>query len=280
MGTVSNTLFFPRALPPSRTSKNRLSSDSLSVCESRHSSNQPPVQATAEQGNQENSGEHHSAVTNRIPTPPPETAEGRFVPPRTGGSGLPPSSPLPTSGVGTPISPARFQIEKESPPFHPAHLRRILVPTDFSDPALKSLEYAVALCQSLGIDGPEVILLHAVEPLPYPDEFGLGMRLNSLPLEPWKARLEELSSAHVPPSLRGSTHVRLGIPFQVICETAKSEEIDLLVIATHGHTGIRRLLLGSTTEKVVRHAPCPVLVVREREHDFVHPDPFPEKPKA
>jgi len=59
----------------------------------------------------------------------------------------------------------------------------------------------------------------------------------------------------------GSTSVE-GLPAKPILD------IDLIIIATHGHTGLRHALLGSTAERVVRHAPCPVLTVREREHDF------------
>jgi nucleotide-binding universal stress UspA family protein len=53
-----------------------------------------------------------------------------------------------------------------------------------------------------------------------------------------------------------------GVPFDEIAKEAKAWEADLIVIATHGYTGLKHVLLGSTTERVVRHAPCPVLVVR------------------
>jgi nucleotide-binding universal stress UspA family protein len=52
-------------------------------------------------------------------------------------------------------------------------------------------------------------------------------------------------------------------------ETAKALKMDLIIIATHGHTGLAHVLLGSTTERVVRHAPCPVLVVRGKEREYV-----------
>jgi nucleotide-binding universal stress UspA family protein len=63
--------------------------------------------------------------------------------------------------------------------------------------------------------------------------------------------------------------VRTGTAFLEIAEAAKSLEADLIIIATHGYTGLKHLLLGSTAERVVRSAPCPVLVVREHEHEFV-----------
>jgi nucleotide-binding universal stress UspA family protein len=61
----------------------------------------------------------------------------------------------------------------------------------------------------------------------------------------------------------------VGKPFHEIVAAAKQMEADLIVIATHGHTGFKHAIPGSTAERVVRHAPCPVLVVREREREFV-----------
>jgi nucleotide-binding universal stress UspA family protein len=63
--------------------------------------------------------------------------------------------------------------------------------------------------------------------------------------------------------------VRKGRPHREIVEAARTLKVDLIVISTHGYTGVNRALLGSVTERVVREAPCPVLVVREREHDFI-----------
>jgi universal stress protein A len=66
----------------------------------------------------------------------------------------------------------------------------------------------------------------------------------------------------------GST-VRTGLPAHEIVEAAKESNTDLIVIATHGYTGWKHFCIGSTAERVVRAAPCPVFVVREKEHDFV-----------
>jgi nucleotide-binding universal stress UspA family protein len=65
--------------------------------------------------------------------------------------------------------------------------------------------------------------------------------------------------------------VREGTPFYEIVRYAKEQNIDLIIMGTHGHTGLTHMLLGSVTEKVVRKAPCPVLTVRHPEHEFVHP---------
>lgn len=62
---------------------------------------------------------------------------------------------------------------------------------------------------------------------------------------------------------------RLGTPYEEIVKVAKERGVDLIVIATHGYTGLKHFLLGSTAERVVNVSPCPVLVVRQEERDFV-----------
>ena len=77
-----------------------------------------------------------------------------------------------------------------------------------------------------------------------------------------------------PALLRGAAvvrDVRVGTPFLEIVRYAKETAIDLIVIGTHGRSGLAHVLLGSTAEKIVRKAPCPVLTVRPEGHDFVMP---------
>ena len=69
------------------------------------------------------------------------------------------------------------------------------------------------------------------------------------------------------------TLVRTGSPADEIVDAAKEMGVDLIILSTHGRTGLKHLLLGSMTENVVRRAPCPVLVVREREREFVSTRP-------
>jgi nucleotide-binding universal stress UspA family protein len=73
-------------------------------------------------------------------------------------------------------------------------------------------------------------------------------------------------------NLQVTRAVRHGVPYHEICKYCKEEKIDLIVLATHGRTGLAHLLLGSVTERVVRSSPCPVLTVRHPEHEFVVPD--------
>ena len=85
--------------------------------------------------------------------------------------------------------------------------------------------------------------------------------------DPDAVALQELAS----PDLRIIPQVGEGTPFEEIVRFAREKDIDLIVMGTHGHTGLAHLFLGSVAEKVVRRAPCPVLTVRHPEHEFVHP---------
>ena len=83
------------------------------------------------------------------------------------------------------------------------------------------------------------------------------------------AQLQKLAAAEVPAGLFKESLVGVGVPASEIVQAAKTLAADVIVIATHGRTGLKHVLLGSVVESVVRRAPCPVLVVREREHEFL-----------
>jgi len=74
--------------------------------------------------------------------------------------------------------------------------------------------------------------------------------------------------------------LRNGIPWQEITAAARGLDVDLIVLSTHGDTGMKHIIMGSTAERVVQHAPCLVLVVREREHEFLPTNPGPTGKKA
>jgi universal stress protein A len=139
-------------------------------------------------------------------------------------------------------------------------IKRIIVPTDFSDQSVAALDYAVGLVRSF--PGAEIIIIHVVEPIRHtrliPDV--------SLLLE---QRREE--AAHKIAALekrarrrysRCRSEVHFGIPYEIIGEVAEKLKADLIIIATHGHSGLAHLFLGSVAERVVRLAECPVLTVR------------------
>ncbi len=143
--------------------------------------------------------------------------------------------------------------------------RRILRPTDFSPLAGAALPHAVRLARQCGA---ELVLLHVLSLAalsPFPDISG----------EVW-TRLEREASAAAEGELRKTgaqikrraPHVRVhfllreGVPFEEILRAARRLHCDLIVLATHGRTGVRHMLLGSVAENVVRRPPCPVLSIR------------------
>ncbi|MGB8463311.1 MAG: universal stress protein [Terrimicrobiaceae bacterium] len=88
------------------------------------------------------------------------------------------------------------------------------------------------------------------------------------PIRPIEEDLNALAKRMIEPELLKEALVRVGPAFEEITNVTGDCEADLIVITTHGPTGIRHVVIGSTAERVVRHAPCPVLVVRKREHEF------------
>ena len=147
-------------------------------------------------------------------------------------------------------------------------IRKILVPVDFSEPSTQAVHYARAFADQFG---SQVTLLHVVEPMLYPAELGYvplaTPDLDEQRMGEMKKRLDQIGAV-LRKSAKVETMLRLGRSWREICDVAKSGEYDLLILSTHGYTGIKHALLGSTAERVVRHAPCPVLTVRSDEHDF------------
>ncbi len=143
---------------------------------------------------------------------------------------------------------------------------RILVPIDFSAYSKDALKYAIPFARKFKA---ELILLHVVEPAIYPADFNFGqVGIPSIEDELRGKAVEELTKladSETKRRARSSIMVRVGKPFIEIITVAKEENIDLIIMATHGHSGIEQILFGSTAERVVRKAHCPVLTVRTRE---------------
>ncbi|HUX93479.1 MAG TPA: universal stress protein [Ignavibacteriaceae bacterium] len=148
-------------------------------------------------------------------------------------------------------------------------IEKILVPIDFSDYSKNSLKYAVNFAQQFRA---ELFLIYVVEPVIYPPDFSMGqIAIPTVDLEMDKRAVEELdklAKKEIPSEVKVNTIVKTGKPFIEIIETASDEKIDLIIISTHGHTGMEHILFGSTAEKVVRKAPCPVLTLREPAKGF------------
>lgn len=151
-------------------------------------------------------------------------------------------------------------------------LKKILVATDFSPHAAVALRHAVGLAQAFK---SELVLVNVVEPadmmtqLPPIGESYFSPALIQAQEDYAKQQGEEAVRSCGYPNARFI--IRQGSPFFEILAAAKEENADLIVIGTHGRGAIAHILMGSVAERVVRKAACPVLVVREGEHEFVHP---------
>ena len=143
-------------------------------------------------------------------------------------------------------------------------IERILVPLDLSPASMKALDYAVSLAKQFRA------AIHLVHVYP-PDEASSVPGAGHLLLQSAKAiqRINEeltgIHRKHVDPFRPENCHIRNGRPHHEIIRLARDIDADLIVLATRGHSGLKHLLLGSTAERVVRDAPCPVLVARKRK---------------
>lgn len=142
-------------------------------------------------------------------------------------------------------------------------MKRILHPTDFSDCARRAQDEAVSLVRDLG---GELILLHvAVEGTLFNEGlFGLvdPQKVYDAQRKWAEGALEELASALRLGGVTVRWIVRSGVPVTEIVDVASMERCDLVVMGTHGRSGVDRMLLGSVADRVIRLAPCPVLTVR------------------
>lgn len=153
-------------------------------------------------------------------------------------------------------------------------IKTILVPTDFSETSEVALRYGKSLAQTFGA---ALHVIHVVqEPFAQPWAVeAYGFSLATLQAE-WQrdasARVEGLLSAEERAELNATLTTVLGHPFVEILRYAKEQEVDLIVLGTHGRGPLGHLVMGSVAERVVRKAPCPVLTVRHPQHEFVVPD--------
>lgn len=151
-------------------------------------------------------------------------------------------------------------------------LQRILLPTDFSIHSAAATKYA---CELASRFDAELHLLHLLEThLSSTPEFAMGLALPKYINESRTAAEKSLASVLDPKWSAGRTVIHAvveGSPKAEIVRYARKQDIDLIVLATHGRTGLSHVLMGSVAESVVRTAPCPVLTVRPEGHQFVMP---------
>ena len=145
--------------------------------------------------------------------------------------------------------------------------KRILVPLDFSQCSEKALQYAVPFARQFGA---ELVLVHVVQGYVPLSEFSMGDP-GYVPAHSEETAQKQLCALKetLDKGINSRVLVRVGNPYTQIIATARELGIDLIILSTHGHTGLAHVFLGSTTERVVRRAKCPVLVVRENENEFI-----------
>ena len=149
------------------------------------------------------------------------------------------------------------------------NLKTILVPSDFSECSDEALLYGLELARRFGA---RLHLLHVVQDpatQPWAAE-GFALPLFDV-VEEWQKQAERKLHAAVPDADRDRVTVAsvVATPYAAILAYAAAHEVDLIVMGTHGRSGVSHMLLGSIAERVVRRAPCPVLTVRRPEHGFV-----------
>lgn len=151
-------------------------------------------------------------------------------------------------------------------------IERILLPTDFSDFSKNAMEYAVSLVR---MHKAKLYVLHVIEHI-----FDIsGFYVPHLPVNELYREMEETAKNEIEKFINKKSRegievenmVVSGTPFLEIVRTAREKNIDLIVIATHGRTGLEHVLFGSVAEKVVRKSPCSVFVVKQTGMKFVMP---------
>lgn len=144
-------------------------------------------------------------------------------------------------------------------------IRSILLPTDFSDCGNYALSYAASLARTFGAS---IICVHVIEPMV--PTVGYSGMTEPLPIADISDQLEDSAERELPKLAECEECAGLEIEEVIvhgeaaaeIVRVAKERQVDLIVVSSHGRKGLGRILFGSTAEAVVRHAPCPVLVVK------------------
>ncbi|MDR4506135.1 MAG: universal stress protein [Candidatus Scalindua sp.] len=149
-------------------------------------------------------------------------------------------------------------------------LKKILCPIDHSDCSKEALKYAVSFALR---EEALLYLLHVIDIRTFDEN--LDTITKQMPDDKSIRQLREKLLECVPEEIRSDMKIEAivvqGIPFVEIISAAKQHNVDMLVLGTHGRTGLAHIMLGSVSEKVVRKAPCPVLTVRQPNHKFVMP---------
>lgn len=153
--------------------------------------------------------------------------------------------------------------------------KKILVPVDFSNYSKNAINFSVQFAIK---NNAQILLLYVIEPIIYPADLSIGqIALPSVNLDldqTAKSELEKLAQSEIGDSVQTTCIIKYGKPFLEIIETARDEDADLIIISSHGRSGVEHILFGSTADKVVRKSPCPVLTIREPLKGFNYKDVY------
>ena len=175
-------------------------------------------------------------------------------------------------GVLVELGPDESQLPATSPrmdfnPLAPFKLNRVLVPVDFSECSRKALAYALPLAEAFDAT---LTLVHIVEPFyPIPELAAVDVSLFQRQVREGAERQLAALRKELGGNAAVETVLRVGHPVTEIINAARELDSDLIILSTHGRTGLAHVFMGSTAEQIVRRAGCPVLTVREREREFV-----------
>ena len=163
-----------------------------------------------------------------------------------------------------------------------ATFTKILAATDFSDDSKYALEYAEELARRFSA---EILVMHVDQPLApvMVSELSPGLDVGAMNRIAEEQRLlaqrelDRITARLRDAGLKPRGLLKVGAPFLEIINAAHSEGVDLIVLGTHGRSGLAHVLMGSVAERVVRKAHCPVLTIRHPDRKFKHPLDKPEK---
>ncbi len=147
------------------------------------------------------------------------------------------------------------------------HIQKILCPIDFSAPSRNALRYANEFAKAMNA---KITVMHVIQPQPIAADV-------NVPYVPLEIELEKNAKDDLARIVKEDVHegvlveqvLAFGLPSDCVIAQARKENVDLIILGTHGRTGISRLLMGSTTESVIRQAARPVLVVKASEKEFI-----------
>ncbi|MFN3344534.1 MAG: universal stress protein [Chloroherpetonaceae bacterium] len=146
-------------------------------------------------------------------------------------------------------------------------IQKILCPVDFSAPSRNALRYAHEFAKAMNA---KITVMHVIQPQPIAADVNVPYVPLEVDLEKSaKEDLERIVNDEAQAGVVVEHVIAFGLPSECIITQAQKEDVDLIILGTHGRSGLSRLLMGSTAENVIRHAACPVLVVKASEKEFI-----------